>query len=229
MARRPFDLVSVPLVEASIEVRFPGDASVEARRGAFQRAVRADFPNLFVPKVQPGHAPALSPHLYRNEGGTRTIALAINLLAYSSQDYPGWKSFLAQYLGYWSMLQAWVEPVRLTRVGVRYINRFDAAMREHLPDSGRPPFLQPLDAGVVRHQGTTSRVFGDHELDITVNFDARDERDLTVDFDAHAEEVEPASLEVTLTTLHASVERVLASTLDEDHAKQLGLMEMEEA
>lgn len=228
MASRPFDIVAVPLVEASIEVRFPGDARVEARRGEFQRAVRADCPKLFVPKLQQGLAPALSPHVYRNDGGTRTIALAINLLAYSSQDYPGWKAFVERYLGYWSMLEAWVEPERLTRVGLRYVNRFDAALREHLRDPEIPAFLRPLGDGVVRHLGATTRVVGDHELDIKVNFDATGDAELTIDFDAHAEDIEPEKLEATLKTLHASVERSLASTLDEDHAKILGLMAMED-
>lgn len=195
MAHEPFDIIGVPLVEASIEVRFPGDARIEALRGDFQQAVRQECPHLLVPKYREGEAPALAPHVYRSDGGKRTIALAIHMLAYSTQDYPGWQAFLGRYLRYWSLLEAWIAPKESTRVGLRYVNRLDGETRRHLRHSDPPPFLVPLREPVARHHGTSTISAEGHELDVTVHYDGEEE--LTIDFDAHVEGVHGARLETT--------------------------------
>ncbi len=219
-------MIEVPLVEASIEVRFPGDARVDARRGEFQQAVRNECPHLLVPKLREGEAPALAPHVYRSESGTRTVALAIHMLAYSTQDYPGWQAFVERYLRYWSRLEAWIEPKELTRVGLRYVNRFGAETRRHLRRSDPPGFLTPILGRIARHHGTSTIRASDHEVDVTVQYQGGDE--VTIDFDAHAEGVDGTRLEAALTMLHATVEGVLSGALDEAYAARLGLVQAEE-
>ncbi len=223
MGHEPFDIIQVPLVEASIEVRFPGDARIEARRGEFQQAVRDECPQLLVPKLREGEAPALAPHVYRGDGGKRTVALAINMLAYSTQDYPGWRAFVERYLRYWSMLAGWTEPEELTRVGLRYINRFDADLQRRLRRSDPPGFLWPLQRSVARHHGRSTINLDGHEVDVTVHYEAEGDEGLTIDIDAHADGVDAKELEGTLTMLHSAVEGVLVSAVDMEFATGLGL------
>lgn len=228
MGHEPFDIIQVPLVEASIEVRFPGDARIEARRGEFQQAVRDECPHLLVPKLREGEAPALVPHVYRGDGGKRTVALAINKLAYSTQDYPGWQAFVERYLRYWSRIADWIEPEALTRVGLRYINRFDVELQRRLRRSDPPAFLAPVHGSVASHHGrSTIRLHG-HEVDVTVRYEAEGDKDLTIDIDAHADGVGVEQLQETVTMLHATVEGVVASAVDMELATGLGLTAVEE-
>jgi uncharacterized protein (TIGR04255 family) len=181
---------------------------------------------LLVPKLREGEAPALAPHIYRSDGGTRTVALAIHMLAYSTQDYPGWEAFLGRYLRYWALLEAWIAPEELTRVGLRYVNRFDAETRRHLRRTDAPGFLMPVHEPVARHHGKSTRRAEGYELDVAVHFE-RDE-EITIDFDAHAEGVDTARLEATLAMLHAAVEKELSAMVDATYASGLGLVSAED-
>ncbi len=58
------EVIPVPLAEAVIEVRFPGDADVERVRGSFQRTIREEFPDLRVPRVVPGESIATMPYVF---------------------------------------------------------------------------------------------------------------------------------------------------------------------
>ena len=84
----------VPLTEAIIEVRFPGDARIDHFRGEFQQKVRNEFPLLLAPTLESNESPALLHYRFSNEAQTRSVDLALHSLMYSSKEYPGWETFL---------------------------------------------------------------------------------------------------------------------------------------
>jgi len=113
-------VVSVPLTEAVIDVRFPGDASIDGARGAFQREIEEDLPNLRVPRAKEGEAFALMPYLFTDDRLLSSVGLSLNQLFYSTREYPGWESFRERFMACWSALAGLVDLDRLTRVGMRY-------------------------------------------------------------------------------------------------------------
>jgi len=113
---------NAPLVDAIFEIRFPGEPVVENRRDIFFEKIRIDFPNVFVPNVQPGVFPALEPYQYMNDEKSMTIMTAINRFSISTKKYTGFNSFKEKIIELTKKFNESYNLKNINRVGVRYIN-----------------------------------------------------------------------------------------------------------
>jgi uncharacterized protein (TIGR04255 family) len=84
---------NAPLVNTAFECRFFGDLSIETRRDQFQKAIRAEFPKLYVPNATAGMPPALQHYQFRNQDNSARVSLAVNSFVYATSRYPGFEAF----------------------------------------------------------------------------------------------------------------------------------------
>lgn len=221
MSEGAYELIRVPLVEATIQVRFPGDARIDATRGDFQQAIVDEFPLLYVPEVSVGESPALMPYRFQNQDRTRTLALAINSFAYLSMQYPGWETFRTEFMNYWAELVTRAQPRELGRIGMRFINRFDGELLEHLALDAAPEYLAPLRQAECNFlRSATNYVDGDLELLVNVHR-PQNEDVLVLDYDASTHNASPEELEATLEALHDRIEAEFLRALDDEYVKTL--------
>lgn len=215
--------VQTPLVEATSELRFAGRARIEAIRGHFQERVRSGFPHLLVPNVRPDVAPALQHYRFSNEAQTIYLSLAVNSLAYTTREYRGWDTFKEEVVRNWQTLQEELgaeEIADLTRVGVRYVNRFSADQRAHLLSFEKTPYLAALSDDVMAHTGTTLIRRESASLRVQVGIDGEG-GDLVVDLDGSRSSVDATVLEETLDDLHAVVEEEFFGLLEPEYVARL--------
>jgi uncharacterized protein (TIGR04255 family) len=111
-----------PLVEVVFEIRFPGEPAVECRRDEFYAAVREEYPEVLVPEIQAGGAPALQPYRFGKLDRSAGIMLAIDKFAYYARKYPGYKEFEREFLRVLSKFHELFRLEKLKRTGWRYIN-----------------------------------------------------------------------------------------------------------
>lgn len=224
MSESPYELVSVPLVEAIIEVRFPGDVRIEVLRGDFQLGIADELPLLFVPQLQAGDVPELLPYRFVNEEQTRTAALSIHSLSYSSKRYPGWEEFKSEWSWLWSELISRVAIERLTRISVRYINRFGGELGQKLNMEAAPSYLVvPLQDECVKHRSTTEYLSDPTSLIINVEKGGGN-GSLVVDYDCFVQDVAAEDLESNLELLHDRIEHEFLRALGEEYSRDLGLL-----
>ncbi len=131
-----------PLIDVAFEIRFPGDPAVECRRDEFFRLVRDRYPKVYVPKLQPGQAPALAMYHFKQDDDQATIMTAINKLAYSTKKYPGFDAFKAEVSKVVDIFGTTFHVDKLTRTGLRYINAIP-----FVPKSGSIPLREYLKVG----------------------------------------------------------------------------------
>jgi len=223
MSESHFELLPVPLIEAIIEVRFPGDARIEAIRGEYQQGIAAEFPLLFVPKLQLGDVPALLPYRFENEGRTRSVALSLHSLAYSTKQYPGWEVFLAEWSRLWSELTAKVGVKRLTRIGMRYVNRFDGTLRQKLSFGAPPPYLVvPLQDERATHRSTTEYVSDASSLLVNVE-QAGADGTLKLDFDCYVQDMAAEDLKAQLELLHSRIEGEFLHAIEQAYSLEINV------
>jgi uncharacterized protein (TIGR04255 family) len=215
------ELIRVPLKEAVIEVRFPGDARIEAWRGEFQKTVRAKLPQLFVPGFQPGQFAALAHYQFANANRTEIVSLAINSLAYAVQEYPGWEHFKTEFLRHWETLEQEIQPETLSHVGVRYINSFDTEA-DLMNLRSEPPheYLAPLSLNPDFFQSVVRFNMDADKMQVGV---VRSEQSqaITIDLDCFATDVKPVDLQNTLDRLHTNVESEFFASLNDEFVEQL--------
>jgi uncharacterized protein (TIGR04255 family) len=111
-----------PLVEVIFEIRFPGEPAVECRRHEFYAAVREEYPEVFVPEIQVGGAPALQPYRFGKLDRSAGIMLGIDKFAYYARKYPGYNQFKKEFLRWASEFNKLFHLSNLKRTGWRYIN-----------------------------------------------------------------------------------------------------------
>ncbi|MDN5942039.1 MAG: TIGR04255 family protein [Nitrospira sp.] len=131
-----------PLIDVAFEIRFPGDPAVECRRDEFFRLVRDKYPMVYVPKLQPGEAPALALYHFKQEDDQATIMTAINKLAYSTKKYPGFDAFKEEVLRIAAIFGTTFKIEKLTRMGLRYVNAIP-----FVPKAGSIPLREYLKMG----------------------------------------------------------------------------------
>lgn len=221
MSEGAYELVRVPLIEATIEVRFHGDARVDAIRGNFQEAIVEEFPLLFVPEVTLGESPALVPYRFQNQDGTRTVALAINSLAYLTKQYPGWATFQRDFLGYWGEFTSRAQPRGIGRVGMRFVNQFDGELYEHLDLDGAPEYLAPLRNATCDFLRSATN-YDNGQVGLLINVHKpQNESALVLDYDAYAQNATLETLEATLEELHSRIEAEFQLALRDEYARTL--------
>lgn len=111
-----------PLTSVAIEIRFRGDLGVERSRAQIQQKVRDAYPNLFVPNIDPNVAPATQPFRFEDDARKNGIQFSICNFGIYSRDYPGHKALIAELTRVLSIFAKDLDPLRVTRIGWRYIN-----------------------------------------------------------------------------------------------------------
>jgi uncharacterized protein (TIGR04255 family) len=111
-----------PLREVVFEIRFPGEPAIECHRDQLFDRVRGEFPNVLVPKLQPGQAVALVPYHFQSEDGLRSFMTALNLCAYRTSAYVGFSAFKGEVLKWMGLFRELFPIDRMNRTGLRYIN-----------------------------------------------------------------------------------------------------------
>ena len=218
------EVIAVPLAEAVIEVRFPGDADLERLRGAFQRTLREQYPDLLVPRVVAGESIATMPYVFSKQDRSQAVLLSVNLLGYVVQSYPGWVRFRDGFFDHWRRLTELVSIERATRVALRYVNRFDGRLVEVIRRSDPPAFLAPLVLDPLRHEASTRyRTRRGHAAHVRVQWEAGN-GNLLLDLDIALEGLDDvAALAVALDRLHDDVEEVFVAAVEPSFAAALGV------
>src|SRR5438105_138152 len=104
-----------PLQGVVFEIRFAGEPAIECHRDEFFEMVRESFPQVLVPKLREGEAPALAPYHFQNAGNSAALLTAMNLFAYRTSVYPGFVVFREEAL-------RWIE-VFTKRFRIEKLNR----------------------------------------------------------------------------------------------------------
>lgn len=214
-----FKIVPIPLVEAFVRIQFPGDARIDRFRGDFQLRNRDAYPQLFVPRAVEGEAPALQHYRFSNENQTSSVSLAVNSLAVSTKEYPGWSSFRERVLNLWRLINDEIRPKNLTRLGVRFVNKFGGIDSEKVRVENRPVFLLALgeDPSEYSFKAMFQR---DPNLRIGV-VKTDDNSEFLVDFEAFFLNREPSSLSEDLDRLHEAVENEFLTILAPEFRSRL--------
>jgi uncharacterized protein (TIGR04255 family) len=116
-------LPNAPLATAIFQLRFAGETAVETGRVEFQEATRDRLPKLYVPKSVPGQPLALQGYVFRSNDEAESVELAINAFTYYTTQYDRFAGFKERVLSYFAVFSRLVRIHRLTRVGLRYVNR----------------------------------------------------------------------------------------------------------
>lgn len=153
---------------------------------------------------------------------------AIHLLAYSSQHYPGCKSFVAEFTQHWSLVNEWIKPARFSRIGVRFVNRFDADLKTRLNTSNPPAFLVPLlQSDCVSRRSSTKYSLGSESLVVSV--EQKEDTDiLVVDYDGFVVDQSAANLAASLDSLHDLIELKFTRSIDANCAQRLSTLKLGE-
>lgn len=219
MAKK-INVFPAPLVEAVVEIRFPGDVRIEVGRGEYQALVHSRFPALFVPGASEGAPPALQHYRFSDNAQTEHVGLAVNSFIFSTKKYPGWETFLGDVMHHWGLMPEWFAPATLTRVGIRFINRFVDELVEKVVAPGPAGVLQPVLDGALSHQAQTVLKVGEEGLVVTSRWN-EESGELIVDLDAFARDLAPAALRGTLEELHAIIEEQFVALLEKSYAETL--------
>ena len=113
---------NAPLAEVVYEIRFPAEPAVECRRHEFYEKVRREFPEVRLPKAEPGKPAAVHPYAFRSEDENETLMLAIDRFAYSTRSYEGFGRFCPRALKLSRQFCLHFKIRNVRRTGLRYVN-----------------------------------------------------------------------------------------------------------
>lgn len=122
-----------PLQGVVFEIRFPGEPAIECHRDDFFAIARAEYPHVFVPKLKPGAAAALSPYRFQRGDDSGSLLTALNLFAYQTSVYPGFPRFSYDVLRWIRAFGELYKIGPLTRTGLRYTNIIPYAPSDAFP------------------------------------------------------------------------------------------------
>lgn len=126
-----------PLAEVVFELRFAGEPAIECRRDEYYRAIRHDFPKVWVPNAEIGKPLAFQPYQFQSEDDHETVMAAINRFAYSTKRYAGFAKFKLRAMRLAKDFCEQFGICKLNRMGLRYIN-----IVPFVRDTGRIPWQQ---------------------------------------------------------------------------------------
>ncbi len=122
---------NAPLVKVAFEARFAGDLSIETKRDEFQRVLKPEFPNLYVPNPVLGLANALQHYQFRKEDNSAIVSLAVNSFVYTALRYPGFDNFSKDLERAWKHFSDIFDIPEFTRLGLRYTNHLPIIRAEN--------------------------------------------------------------------------------------------------
>jgi uncharacterized protein (TIGR04255 family) len=218
---------NAPLVESAFEARFLGDLSIETKRDQFQKALKKDFPKLYVPNATIGKAPALQHYQFRKEDDSAKVMLAVNSFAYSCSRYPGFDTYKRDVEGIWKIFSDLFDVPSFTRLGLRYVN--------HLPiirdERGAIPLSRYITANLkvtesfpsdtVRELNfTTLSEMSGGELRLLLENNKREQglEILVLDLDfSRTGSIERNERGAFIDEAHGEIERVFVSLISDDY------------
>ena len=148
------------------QVRFPLVVSIndESFVGPFQEWIRTQYPDL--ERAVEAQVMLGPDGVHRSEGGVVWkfsspnndwhVALTTGFVALSTTAYTTRFEFLERLRFVLNALEEWLRPRRVTRLGIRYVDRLDGADVDRLgtyvrPEVLGPAIVEPGDLGVLRH------------------------------------------------------------------------------
>lgn len=173
MLDQPFGppVPSIPLTPHSLvfvvaQVRFPLVVSINDENfiGPFQELIRREYPDL--QRAVEAQVMLGPEGVHRSEGGVVWkfaspnndwhVALTTSFVALSTTAYTSRGEFLERFLFVLQALEAWLKPRRVTRLGIRYVDRLEGADVDHLgvyvrPEVLGPAIVEPGEHGVLQH------------------------------------------------------------------------------
>jgi uncharacterized protein (TIGR04255 family) len=127
-----------PLSDVACEVRFKGEMQVECERYRFWDAIRDTYPDIFVPQIKDGQFLALQHYKFTDSSSNRTVAVALNSIAFAEKKYSGHKSFIEEFTRLIAIFRKLYPKVgKITRIGWRYINVMPFSREDGLVPLGR--------------------------------------------------------------------------------------------
>jgi uncharacterized protein (TIGR04255 family) len=173
MLDHPFGppVASVPLNPHSLvfvvaQVRFPLVVSINDENfiGTFQELIRVQYPDL--ERAIEAQVMLGPEGVHRSAGGVVWkfsspnndwhVALTTSFVALSTTAYTSRGEFLERFGFVLQALEEWLKPRKVTRLGIRYVDRLQGDDVEHLDSYIRPEVLGPAtvvpgDLGVLQH------------------------------------------------------------------------------
>lgn len=173
MIETPFGnpVASVPLKPPSLvfvvaQIRFPLVVSINEERfvGPFQEMIRAEYPEL--ERATEAQVVLGPDGVQKIEGGVVwkfsaapdgwQVALTPSFVALSTAKYKSRDDFLGRLDTLLDRTEQWLKPRRVTRFGIRYVDRIDGKKLDRLTEFVRPEVLGPtaIDPGIggsLRH------------------------------------------------------------------------------
>jgi len=136
---------NAPLIEAVFEIRFSADLGIECKKSEFYNNIKKEFPNIFVPNVEPGQAIALKPYEFKSADLKKVIRFSINSFSFHTSDYSGgFESFEEECIRYVNLFLCYFKIDTLNRIGLRYVNRIPIIRKK-----GIIPISEYLNFGFI--------------------------------------------------------------------------------
>ena len=217
---------NAPLVNTAFESRFFGNLSIESRRAEIQKAVKTEFPKLYVPNAAPNVSPALQHYQFRNDDNSARISLAINSFVYATSRYPGFEGFQVDLDRHRAIFQDIFQIQSFTRLGLRYTNQLPIIRNE---DNAIPlskyvtahfSFAGGFPSGHVNQlQFNMSCKMIGGDLRVLIQNEVRNGLEvLTVDFDFSRQgEIENEQIPEFVVSAHKQIETVFLGLISEDY------------
>lgn len=217
---------NAPLVNTAFESRFLGDLSIESRRDQFQKAIKADFPKLYVPDAKSGIAPALQHYQFRKEDDSARVSLAVNSFVYATSRYPGFDAFKVDLEKNWKLFGELFGIQSFTRLGLRYTNQLPIIRDEN----GTIPLSKYVTANLKVARGLPTEQVKEVLFSVSCKMPGGDlrillqnqERDtlevLTLDFDfwRHGN-IDKQEIPEFIDTAHQQIENYFLELISEDY------------
>ena len=155
-----------PLVEVVFEIRFPGDPSFECKRDVVFRKFKDQFPVVQVPSVFPNDRPlAFVPYKFVSADGTKSMAVAINSIFFSTTQYAGYDAFSKEAIGALNAIAAEIPLDKINRTGLRYVNMIPFSR-----EAGAVPLGRFLNVG-LKTPASIPKEFEDINIAFISRFD----------------------------------------------------------
>ena len=154
------------LVFVVAQIRFPLVVSINDERfvGPFQELIRTEYPDL--ERAVEAQIMLGPEGVHRSEGGTVWkfsspnndwhVALTTGFVALSTTAYTSRIEFLDRLRFVLDAIEEWLRPRRVSRLGIRYVDRLDGTDVDRLSTFVRaevlgPAFVEPGEHGTLRH------------------------------------------------------------------------------
>src|SRR5262245_43211613 len=94
---KPSVYPNAPVRRVVFEISFPVDVAIEGRRHELWKRVKAAYPQVLVPHLQPGAAPSLAPYLFQRQDNSSALSVALNAVALQADNYRGHQAFAKEF------------------------------------------------------------------------------------------------------------------------------------